>query len=123
MYLNVITDYVRPVRYHIGRLHDVGNQSIGQYLSVHKDSFSNQPTNRRLEEMVAVDWRKMKKFKDSQLGHHGHMHTGSQSILSIGVQFVEVRVCARHSSEVCKEKVMHSSNTRPGGFDFTSKMH
>ncbi|GBN07394.1 hypothetical protein AVEN_146600-1 [Araneus ventricosus] len=23
------------------------NQSIGQYLSVHKDSFSNPPTNRR----------------------------------------------------------------------------
>ncbi|GBL67263.1 hypothetical protein AVEN_201904-1, partial [Araneus ventricosus] len=31
------------------------NQSIGQYLSVHKDSFSNPPDNRRLEEVVVVD--------------------------------------------------------------------
>ncbi|GBN08822.1 hypothetical protein AVEN_267209-1 [Araneus ventricosus] len=31
-----------------------GNQSIGQYLSVHKDSFSNPPTNRRLEEAIVV---------------------------------------------------------------------
>ncbi|GBO08624.1 hypothetical protein AVEN_110826-1, partial [Araneus ventricosus] len=30
----------------------LGNQSIGQYLSVHKDSFSHSPTNRRLEEAV-----------------------------------------------------------------------
>ncbi|GBN41842.1 hypothetical protein AVEN_196065-1 [Araneus ventricosus] len=42
-----------------------GNQSIGQYLSVHKDSFSNPPTNRRLEEAVVVDWPKMMKFKAS----------------------------------------------------------
>ncbi|GBN40052.1 hypothetical protein AVEN_87748-1 [Araneus ventricosus] len=40
-----------------------GNQSIGQYLSVHKDSFSNPPTNRRLEEVVDGDWPKMMKFK------------------------------------------------------------
>ncbi|GBM06584.1 hypothetical protein AVEN_220026-2-1, partial [Araneus ventricosus] len=39
------------------------NQSIGQYLSVHKDSFSNTPTNRRLEGAVAGDWLKMMKFK------------------------------------------------------------
>ncbi|GBM46127.1 hypothetical protein AVEN_139334-1 [Araneus ventricosus] len=40
-----------------------GNQSIGQYLTVHKDSFSNPPTNRRLEEAVVGDWPKMMKFK------------------------------------------------------------
>ncbi|GBO13146.1 hypothetical protein AVEN_90963-1 [Araneus ventricosus] len=40
-----------------------GNQSIGQYLSVHKDSFSNPPNNRRLEEAVVGDWPKMMKFK------------------------------------------------------------
>ncbi|GBM29231.1 hypothetical protein AVEN_161090-2-1, partial [Araneus ventricosus] len=39
------------------------NQSIGQYLSVHKDSFSNPPTNRRLEEVVVVDWPKVMKLK------------------------------------------------------------
>ncbi|GBM63493.1 hypothetical protein AVEN_87333-1 [Araneus ventricosus] len=39
------------------------NQSIGQYLSVHKDSFSNPPTNRRLEEAVVGDRPKMMKFK------------------------------------------------------------
>ncbi|GBL98947.1 hypothetical protein AVEN_227471-1 [Araneus ventricosus] len=43
----------------------VRNQSIGQYLSVHKDSFSNPPTNRRLEEAVVVDWPKMMRFKPS----------------------------------------------------------
>ncbi|GBO34661.1 hypothetical protein AVEN_37916-1 [Araneus ventricosus] len=41
----------------------LGNQSIGQYLSVHKDSFSNPSTNRRLEEAVVIDWPKMMKFK------------------------------------------------------------
>ncbi|GBL92042.1 hypothetical protein AVEN_102594-1 [Araneus ventricosus] len=41
------------------------NQSIGQYLSVHKDSFSNPPFNGRLEEVVVVDWHKMMKFKTS----------------------------------------------------------
>ncbi|GBN75198.1 hypothetical protein AVEN_264654-1 [Araneus ventricosus] len=41
----------------------VGNQSIGQYLSVHKDSFSNPPTNRRLEEAAVGDWPKIMKFK------------------------------------------------------------
>ncbi|GBN20717.1 hypothetical protein AVEN_125103-1 [Araneus ventricosus] len=45
-----------------------GNQSIGQYLSVHKDSSNNPPTNRRLEEAVVVDWSKMMKFKASLLG-------------------------------------------------------
>ncbi|GBL76574.1 hypothetical protein AVEN_53301-1 [Araneus ventricosus] len=40
-----------------------GNQSIGQYLSVHKDSFSNPSINRRLEEAVVGDWPKMMKFK------------------------------------------------------------
>ncbi|GBO03394.1 hypothetical protein AVEN_116524-1 [Araneus ventricosus] len=51
-----------PHRYcaHRGR-----NQSIGQYLFVHKDSCSNPPTNRRLEEAVVVDWPKMIKFKTS----------------------------------------------------------
>ncbi|GBO37087.1 hypothetical protein AVEN_176223-2-1, partial [Araneus ventricosus] len=44
------------------------NQSIGQYLSVHKDSFSTPPTNRRFEEAVVVDWSKMMKFKASELG-------------------------------------------------------
>ncbi|GBN57750.1 hypothetical protein AVEN_61739-1, partial [Araneus ventricosus] len=39
------------------------NQSIGQYLSVPKDSFSNPPTNRRLEEEFVDDWSKMMKFK------------------------------------------------------------
>ncbi|GBN32156.1 hypothetical protein AVEN_136394-1 [Araneus ventricosus] len=34
--------------------HEGGNQSIGQYLSVHKDSFSNPPTNRRLEEAIVA---------------------------------------------------------------------
>ncbi|GBM90654.1 hypothetical protein AVEN_141685-1 [Araneus ventricosus] len=43
----------------------LGNQSIGHYLYVHKDSFSNPPTNRRLEEAVVVDWPKMMKFKAS----------------------------------------------------------
>ncbi|GBM33261.1 hypothetical protein AVEN_101608-1 [Araneus ventricosus] len=45
----------------------LGNQSIGQYLSVHKDSFSNPPTNRRLEEAVVGDWPTMMKFKALQL--------------------------------------------------------
>ncbi|GBN92782.1 hypothetical protein AVEN_110080-1 [Araneus ventricosus] len=40
-----------------------GKQSIGQYLSVHKDSFSNPPTNRRLEEAVVGGRPKMLKFK------------------------------------------------------------
>ncbi|GBL99873.1 hypothetical protein AVEN_162864-1 [Araneus ventricosus] len=40
-----------------------GNQSIGQYLSVHKDSFSNPQANRRLEEAVVADWPKMMKSK------------------------------------------------------------
>ncbi|GBL79438.1 hypothetical protein AVEN_272941-1, partial [Araneus ventricosus] len=39
------------------------NQSIGQYLSVRKDSFGNPPTDRRLEEAVVCDWPKMMKFK------------------------------------------------------------
>ncbi|GBN84085.1 repressor of the inhibitor of the protein kinase [Araneus ventricosus] len=39
------------------------NQSIGRYLYVHEDSFSNPPTNRRLEETVVGDWSKMMKFK------------------------------------------------------------
>ncbi|GBM83716.1 hypothetical protein AVEN_271706-1 [Araneus ventricosus] len=43
---------------------DKGNQSIGQ-PSVHKDSFGNPPTNRRIEEVVVVDWPKMINFKDS----------------------------------------------------------
>ncbi|GBO23303.1 hypothetical protein AVEN_221468-1, partial [Araneus ventricosus] len=42
-----------------------GNQSIGQFLSVRQDFFSNPPTNRRLEEAVVVDWSKMMKFKSS----------------------------------------------------------
>ncbi|GBL90106.1 hypothetical protein AVEN_135462-1 [Araneus ventricosus] len=41
-----------------------GNQSIGQHLSIHEDSFSN-PTNRRPGEAVLVDWSKMMKFKAS----------------------------------------------------------
>ncbi|GBO41626.1 hypothetical protein AVEN_266254-1 [Araneus ventricosus] len=41
----------------------LGNQSIGQYLSAHKDFFSNPPTDRRLEEVVVSDWSKMMKFK------------------------------------------------------------
>ncbi|GBN95572.1 hypothetical protein AVEN_125611-1 [Araneus ventricosus] len=41
----------------------IRNHSIGQYLSVHKDSFSNPPTNRRLEEAVVGDWPKRMKFK------------------------------------------------------------
>ncbi|GBM02185.1 hypothetical protein AVEN_190604-1 [Araneus ventricosus] len=41
------------------------NQSIGQYLSVHKDSFSNPPTNRGVEEAIVVDWPKMMEFKAS----------------------------------------------------------
>ncbi|GBM88918.1 hypothetical protein AVEN_66201-1 [Araneus ventricosus] len=45
-----------------------GNQSIGQYLSGHKDTFSNPPTNKRLEETVVGDWPKMMKFKALQLG-------------------------------------------------------
>ncbi|GBL79593.1 hypothetical protein AVEN_139738-1, partial [Araneus ventricosus] len=42
-----------------------GNQSIDQYLFVHKDPFSNPPTNRRLVEAVVVDWSKIMKFKAS----------------------------------------------------------
>ncbi|GBN97115.1 hypothetical protein AVEN_88753-1 [Araneus ventricosus] len=38
------------------------NQSIGQYSL---DSFSNPPTNRRLEETVAIDWSRMMKLKAS----------------------------------------------------------
>ncbi|GBN94297.1 hypothetical protein AVEN_252973-1 [Araneus ventricosus] len=38
------------------------NESIGQDLSVHKDSFSNPATNRHHEEVVVVDWPKMRKF-------------------------------------------------------------
>ncbi|GBN41457.1 hypothetical protein AVEN_175234-1 [Araneus ventricosus] len=45
-----------------------GNQFIGQYLSVHKDPFSNLQTNRRLEEAVVGDWPKMMKFKALKLG-------------------------------------------------------
>ncbi|GBL96657.1 hypothetical protein AVEN_207817-1 [Araneus ventricosus] len=41
------------------------NPSFGQYLPVHKDSFSNPPTNRRLDEAVVVDWPKMMRFEDS----------------------------------------------------------
>ncbi|GBM65056.1 hypothetical protein AVEN_222460-1, partial [Araneus ventricosus] len=41
------------------------NQFSDQYLSVHKDSFSYPPTNRRLEEAVVVDLPKMMKFKAS----------------------------------------------------------
>ncbi|GBO44087.1 hypothetical protein AVEN_251506-1, partial [Araneus ventricosus] len=41
------------------------NQSIGQYSSVHKDSFSNPPTHRRLEEAVVADWPTVMKFKAS----------------------------------------------------------
>ncbi|GBL79542.1 hypothetical protein AVEN_18126-1 [Araneus ventricosus] len=40
-----------------------GNQSIGQYLSVLKDSFSNPPTIRCLEEADVGVWPKMMKFK------------------------------------------------------------
>ncbi|GBO27913.1 hypothetical protein AVEN_89439-1 [Araneus ventricosus] len=40
-----------------------GNQSIGQYLSVHYDPFSNPPINRRLEEAVVGDRPKVLKFK------------------------------------------------------------
>ncbi|GBM86079.1 hypothetical protein AVEN_269254-1 [Araneus ventricosus] len=40
-----------------------GNQSIGQYLSVHKDPFSHPPTKRRLEEAVVGDRPKMMTFK------------------------------------------------------------
>ncbi|GBO31340.1 hypothetical protein AVEN_19631-1 [Araneus ventricosus] len=36
------------------------NQSIGQYLSVHYDSFSNPPTNRCLEEAV-IDFKEENK--------------------------------------------------------------
>ncbi|GBO37987.1 hypothetical protein AVEN_206096-1, partial [Araneus ventricosus] len=32
------------------------NQSFDQYLSVHKDSFNNPPTNRRLEEAAVLRW-------------------------------------------------------------------
>ncbi|GBN74667.1 hypothetical protein AVEN_110745-1, partial [Araneus ventricosus] len=39
------------------------NQSIGQYLSFHKDSFNNPPINRLLEEAVVGDWPKMMKFR------------------------------------------------------------
>ncbi|GBM37242.1 hypothetical protein AVEN_15800-1 [Araneus ventricosus] len=41
------------------------SQSTGQYLSVHKDSFSYPATNRRLEEAVVVDWPELMKFKAS----------------------------------------------------------
>ncbi|GBO14097.1 hypothetical protein AVEN_251313-1 [Araneus ventricosus] len=44
---------------------EFGNPSIDQYLSFQKDSFSNSPTNRRLEEAVVVDCPKMIKFKAS----------------------------------------------------------
>ncbi|GBN45191.1 hypothetical protein AVEN_27872-1, partial [Araneus ventricosus] len=44
------------------------SQYIGQYLYIHKDCFSNPPTNRRLQEAVVVDWLKMMKFKASELG-------------------------------------------------------
>ncbi|GBM19173.1 hypothetical protein AVEN_79888-1 [Araneus ventricosus] len=40
-----------------------GNQSIGQYLSDHIDTFSHPPTNRRLEEAVVGDCPKMLEFK------------------------------------------------------------
>ncbi|GBO16609.1 hypothetical protein AVEN_50383-1 [Araneus ventricosus] len=53
------------VMLHCSLAFTVGNQSIGQYLSIHKDSISNPPTNRRLEEAVVVDWPKMIKFKTS----------------------------------------------------------
>ncbi|GBN64539.1 hypothetical protein AVEN_259784-1 [Araneus ventricosus] len=32
-------------------------------ISAHKDSFSNLPTNRYLEEAIVGDWPKMMKFK------------------------------------------------------------
>ncbi|GBN98324.1 hypothetical protein AVEN_241731-1 [Araneus ventricosus] len=50
-----VIQYIRVFRLHglkkISKLL-VRNQSIGQYVSVHKDSFSPPPTNRRLEEAV-----------------------------------------------------------------------
>ncbi|GBM05039.1 hypothetical protein AVEN_60228-1 [Araneus ventricosus] len=45
------------------RIRKARNQSNDQYLSVHKDTFSNPPTNRHLEEAVVIDWSKMMKFK------------------------------------------------------------
>ncbi|GBN44782.1 hypothetical protein AVEN_6154-1 [Araneus ventricosus] len=56
------TDAVCRPNFFIGIVF-AGNQSICQYLSVHKDSFSNPPTNRRLEEAAVGDWPKMMKFK------------------------------------------------------------
>ncbi|GBM88669.1 hypothetical protein AVEN_10505-1 [Araneus ventricosus] len=45
------------------RVNSFRNQSIGQYLSVHKNSLSNPSTNRSLQEAVVGDWPKMMKFK------------------------------------------------------------
>ncbi|GBN69850.1 hypothetical protein AVEN_80126-1 [Araneus ventricosus] len=45
-----------------------GNQPTGQYLSVHKDSFGNPPTYRRLEEAAVGDRPEVMKLKDSSLG-------------------------------------------------------
>ncbi|GBN66414.1 hypothetical protein AVEN_231727-1 [Araneus ventricosus] len=50
---------------HLHPAEEGGNQSIGRYLSAHKDSFSNPSTNRRLEEAVVVDCPKVMKFKSS----------------------------------------------------------
>ncbi|GBL74232.1 hypothetical protein AVEN_235239-1 [Araneus ventricosus] len=46
-------------------LREHGNHSIGQYLSIHKDSFSKPPANRRVEKAVLVDRSQMMKFKAS----------------------------------------------------------
>ncbi|GBO40714.1 hypothetical protein AVEN_71157-1 [Araneus ventricosus] len=51
------------VRYTVHQNRTQRKQSIGQYLSVHKEPSSNPPTNRRLEEAAVVDWPKMMRFK------------------------------------------------------------
>ncbi|GBN68560.1 hypothetical protein AVEN_114854-1 [Araneus ventricosus] len=51
-----------------------GNPSIGQNLSVHKDSFTQPPTNRRLEETPVVDWPEMMKSKASSLALRFDVH-------------------------------------------------
>ncbi|GBO41265.1 hypothetical protein AVEN_73635-1 [Araneus ventricosus] len=52
--------FARQKKFHYSTVSAVNPLAIS---SVHKDSFSNPPTNRRLQEAVVGDWPKMMKFK------------------------------------------------------------
>ncbi|GBM29479.1 hypothetical protein AVEN_255858-1 [Araneus ventricosus] len=98
-----------------------GNQSIGQYLSVHKDSFSNPPTNRRLKEVVAGDWLKMMKFKALELVAFGvgqvndSPHDVSAGTDSGVLMVITDFLTTPHAEGTCLEEATHRSrgNSNP----------